>query len=173
MPEPVKWRNWYDEIINLMIAHPEMRQKDMAEKLKVTQGWLSQVINTDMFKDKLRQRVGDHAELVSRSTIELAENVGRMTLVAMEERLEADVEGKIPFSELRENADMVLSKLGYGNPKAPAAPPAPQVNLTVNQQVLEQARGMIRNAQQQPVVEGDQPGGLIDITPEPVPAPAE
>lgn len=46
----------HDAIIDLIIAHPEFTQNELCERVGYTPGWMSRVINSDAFQNRLAGR---------------------------------------------------------------------------------------------------------------------
>lgn len=72
-PEEINHR--HEAIADEMLANPQATQKDIAEKLGFTQGWLSTVVNSGTFQAYYRQRRGQFntklAEEAQRKTLEV------------------------------------------------------------------------------------------------------
>jgi hypothetical protein len=49
----------HDQIIDLIMANPGIRQRELAKLVQRTESWLSIIINSDAFKDRLAERKAD------------------------------------------------------------------------------------------------------------------
>lgn len=70
MAQIQKIRYNHDALIDLMIANPELTQKEMAVKLGRSTGWLTQVISSDMFKARLAERRAEIVDPVLTASVE-------------------------------------------------------------------------------------------------------
>lgn len=137
-PQKMNW--WYSSILNWMVANPEKRLADCARELKVSQSWLSVIINTDMFRAELAAR---QKELGSAVTVELKDKIAGVAHMALDAQLAELETGLLTGKDLRETSAMALKALGYMD--GPASNPV-QINNNFGPQVtLEEMRDAQRS----------------------------
>jgi len=138
----------HEAILNYLLANPLVKMGDVAEHFRVSRGWLSLIIHSDVFQRKLRERQDIHFDHSILPAMEKVQLVADMALDRMIECLpyESDV-GKLNLV-----ADKALSRLGYGT----EAPAGTQVNVQVNvdRSLLEVARAKIGRREQPALLEG-------------------
>lgn len=150
-PTKISW--WYDAIIDLMMANPQMTKKEIAEQLSCTPAAIYMITNSDIFKARFAQRRD-----ALNSTLDGAIHSKLLAVADKSLGIIADILDKkrdaIPLPQLESLTDKVLSRLGYG--AQTAAPPSPVVvNLNDNRSVvvpvspsdLETARQALRRSE--------------------------
>lgn len=130
----------HEMIMDYLMAHPNIRLGDVAASFGITQPWLSQVIHSDAFQLKLREKQGiafHHTVLPIREKM-LA--VAHQALDKIAEQLPMETNVKT----LNDVAENVLDRLGYGSKGV-----ATSVQVTNNTQInvlrdeLEEARELL------------------------------
>jgi len=106
------------------MANPATALKDVAQTFEVSGAWLSCIVHSDVFQDKLavRQDVLFHNTLLP-----IRDKILSLTHLTMDRLLDAVEANAMPLDELRKSAEMGLRAMGMGKS-------APGVNLTVNTQ---------------------------------------
>ncbi len=150
----------HDVLLDYLIANPTMKRSEVAAIFGVTQAWLSTIIHSCAFQEKLRQRQDQVFEVaVLRPIQEKLMGAANMAADRLMEvlPLESDVK------TLNTVLDTTLANLGYGQ-KAAGTPVNQQNNYTFNisKEDLAGARALIGR-----VGAGPMPGVLSG------PAPAE
>ena len=133
---------WHESIFEWMIQNPDKLLRECARDHNVTQGWLSSVINSDVFKDRFGIRRDEHFANVSRDTAERISGLADLSLDVLEERIDKgrDIIG---LGMVKETAEMALKALGYAGPKAgPAA--VTQINIGVDANTLAESRALMQ-----------------------------
>lgn len=141
----------HDQIINWLLENPHQSLRACADHFNYSQGWLSQLIHSDIFQAQLKAR----QESVF---VQIAQDIPTKLKGLADQAIEKVSE----ILERNENPEMVvdifdktLNRLGYA-PQKGGSGPAPaqtQVNVfTVSKSDLAEARVMI-SAQQTPVLE--------------------
>jgi len=110
----------HDAMIDLIIADPSISQGQIAAHFGYTQGWVSQVFNSDAFKERLAARKEEIIDPVLRLSIEerlraLADTSIKVLLEKLHETPNANVAIRA--------LDVATRALGYG-----ARPNATQIN---------------------------------------------
>ncbi len=150
---PIRFNAWYETIIDLRIANPEMSQRQMAMTLGKSESWLSLVINSDAFKAQYEKRRAEHSKRIG----DLAESRLHQVATKALDRLAETLDKKELKPEFVLDAtDTLFARLGYGGKQpnvAPAAPPQQngvviQVIAPVSAPTLRQAQATIRAAEQ-------------------------
>ncbi len=128
----------HDMLIDWLIANPERTQGDCAAAFNLTQAWLSTLLNSDMFKAKITERLAELGEGV-REIIKL--KMTHAADIAMDKTIEKLTEGA---SEdfLTQTRDTLLTRLGYGDkPMNGGNGHAPiELNIGISADLLNQAR---------------------------------
>ena len=60
----------HDAMIDEIVANPQISQNELAQKFGYTAGWVSQVVNSDAFRERLAQRREDVVDPVLRMSLE-------------------------------------------------------------------------------------------------------
>lgn len=114
-------RPWHHAVIELMIAHPELKQGEIARRLGKSQTWLSIVVNSDAFRMKLAERREEVVDPVLEAKVE-----DRLRAVANEatevllERLQLAGES-MSTRDLTRLVEVSTKGLGMGRPEAVTA----------------------------------------------------
>ena len=136
-----KLNHTHEGIMRWLVLNPGRLLRDCASELGVTQPWLSQIINSDMFQGEYKRRCREAGVADAYS---IGSKLGGLAVKAIErldEKLD-DPEATPGF--VRETADMALRHLGYGTNRAAEAPAAPNNLFLVNGDLLIQARERAR-----------------------------
>lgn len=134
----------HEAIIDYMIANPEMKQGEIAERLGLTQGYLSRLKSSDAFQREYRRRLNQHQEDLDRGITQKLYNVAEKGLDVVIDALDGeDVDPRFALDA----KDKALSRLGYGGKNGYRAgevenlpPPA------ASREDLEAARALIHEA---------------------------
>lgn len=141
----VNW--WHEAIFEWMISNPEASLRQCAEAFKVTQSWLSVIINSDVFKERFADRRDEHFSNVSRNVAEQVNGLASLSLDVLEERIERERDN-IGLSMVKETAEMALKASGYIGPKPPAGREGNTYflpgSVQVDKQTLEDARASMK-----------------------------
>ena len=70
MPEIAKTRYTHEAIIDVIISNPGVSQNDLAREFGFTPGWMSIIINSDAFQERLTERKAELSDPVIRASIE-------------------------------------------------------------------------------------------------------
>jgi hypothetical protein len=124
----------HDAILNFLIANPMMKMGDVARYFNVTPTWLSIIMNSDAFRERLAAR---QDAIFSSVTVPLRARVEGLAHRALD-RMADSIEHVDDHSELRETADMLLHRLGYAPRTGAAAAPttATQINISMSDPAL-------------------------------------
>lgn len=118
-----KIRYSHDAMIDQIIRRPDVSQGELAELFGYTQGWVSQVMSTDMFKARLEARKGELVDPTIRMTLnERFEAVARRSLDLLQEKL-SNPASAVPDNLVLRAVELSSKALGVGG-NAPPAPPA-------------------------------------------------
>jgi len=69
MPQVAKTNYTHEALIDAIIANPEMTQREFASIFGYTESWLSIVMNSDAFQEKLAERKEEIVNPVLRATV--------------------------------------------------------------------------------------------------------
>lgn len=124
MPEIAKLRYTHDAVIDEILADPSISQGELAGRFGYTQSWMSIIINSDAFKEKLAERRGELVDpRIQASISERLDAVARRALDKLLDKL--DSPNPIKNMEL-----VAMAKLGVGEA------PSRGLNLTQNNYVV-------------------------------------
>jgi hypothetical protein len=115
MPEIASVRYTHDGIIDEIIAFPAISQGELASRFGYTQSWMSIIINSDAFQERLAERKGELVDPKIRASVsDRLDALARRSLDKLLERLDTQQ----PFSN---NELIAAAKLGAGDipPSAP------------------------------------------------------
>lgn len=151
----MRW--WHEALVDYMLANPSATQKVIAQHFKKSEGHISVLVNTDMFKayfahrrSQLNSALADSVQRKLLGTLDL-------TLDVMKESLE-NKRGQIPFKDTSTFVNSTLERLGYGSSKpngvAVTINAASEVRISASD--LQEARELLRRSEA---------AKLIDSTP--------
>jgi hypothetical protein len=143
-----RFRWWYDNIIDWMLANPDKPLADCAKAVGRSADTIRTISNTDIFKSRLADRRTDMNLRMADALVELSSSVAMSSLREIQTRLR-DNPAKIPLGSLSDIADKALNRLGYG--VAPVVPPPQPTTVNVAIQVspnaLKEAQENMRRLQ--------------------------
>ena len=70
MSEITKVRYTHDAIIDMIIANPAVSQGDLSREFGFTESWMSIIINSDSFQERLANRKGELVDPKIKASIE-------------------------------------------------------------------------------------------------------
>ena len=130
----------HDQIMNWLMQNPEKSLRECADYFGYTQGWLSQVIHSDIFQQQFKVRQG---EVFSRVAADIPVKLKALADVAIEKvgsALERSEDGEFALDVF----DKTMHRLGYApNSSRGIAPPPPQLqqnNFFIGKDDLAQLR---------------------------------
>ena len=128
MPHPVatrhgrlRFRFWYDAIIDWMLLNPDKTLKQCAEFLGRKPDTIYSITSSDIFKARLAQRRQDYNDRLAAGISEAAGNVAMSSLQEIHRRVR-DNAAAIPTVVLNDIANKALDRLGYGSRRHPSDP---------------------------------------------------
>lgn len=135
--EPKRFRWWWESIIDWMLANPQKSLSDCARELDRTPAYIYQLTQSDIFKERYRQRVAEKNELLNGQLVQRVAGAAITATQLIQDKLDVDSRRApesrtIDLETLSEVNDKLLKSLGYGGKNA-AAP----VNVNVTQQVID------------------------------------
>ena len=107
---PGKWHPHYEMVLNALIVDPYITQRALAEQLCISAAWLCQIINSDMFKERLRER---RAEINSAVANGIAGKIVYAADLALDRSIERLENNKASEAFEGSTRDSMLSRLGY------------------------------------------------------------
>lgn len=127
----------HEAIMLWLVLNPTRTQRECAKELGYTEGWLSQVINSDMFQAEYKQRCRE-ANVIATHTMQA--KLGAVTAKIID-RIDAQLDKEPSERFLVDTANMALERLGYtGKPDGGATTPAAPMQIYVKGDLLVQAR---------------------------------
>jgi hypothetical protein len=154
----------HQAIADWLIANPDRSQGECAQAFGITQAWLSVIVNSDIFREYLQQRLNEVSTPVMFTLREKLMGVAHRAV----EKLGAAVDNSQDPEFILEAADKTLHRLGYAPTRGPAAAPTTVTNqqnniYVVDRETLDGARRRYLQAVgvqvALPAPEGVQPGG--------------
>ena len=144
---------WYDSIIDVMLANPGIKIKDIAKRIGKAPNWVGLIMSSDTFKLHWHHRRQNLSlDINDTLTQEITGRVSNVAIKALDLVLDAIDENPLAInpSVAMDMADKMLNRLGYG-PKV--ANPGTQVSVsgnanvavvTASQEAFERARARVR-----------------------------
>lgn len=151
-------REKHRELLRHIVADPAQSNKELAQKIRVTPGWVSIVRNSDVFKAIMERVQEDMDVQLSHGIVDQLGGVASQTI----ERLHELVPQSNDIKELTDVMDSALDRLGY-SPKRGAP------SVTINQQNNQQnTYGMVPQSVLEEVQEkmGKKYDYEVSLTPE-------
>lgn len=109
MPEIQTVKFTHDAIIDTIIANPAISQGDLAKEFGYTQGWMSIIINSDAFQQRLAERKAELIDPKIRASIE--DRIDALAKRSLDKLLDR-LDNGTPIS----NGDLVrMAQLGIGD----------------------------------------------------------
>lgn len=133
---------WHQRLADWLIANPTKTNKEAAEVFDVSESWLSTVKNCDAFQDYFQELSRAHSHAVSDHLAAKTRAVAEMALDELGRRIEKDAT-VLPFESIKDTADTMLKRAGYGEARASANPVTVNVGL-VTRGDLEALRAQMR-----------------------------
>ena len=123
MPAIERINYTHDALIDAIITNPEKTQREFAAIFGYGESWLSIIMNSDSFKERLHERREEIVNPILRATVEdrMKALVQKSTEILLE-RLAVDPDPSLALKTL----EVTSRSLGYG---AKLAGPAVQVNV--------------------------------------------
>ena len=143
---PGKWHPQYEIVLDALIVDPYANQRELSERLALSKAWLCQIINSDMFKERLRER---RAEINSAVANGIAGKIVYAADLALDRTIDRLENNKASEAFEGSTRDSMLSRLGYIPNPGPKGGDGEQVNpaqkawlahkaaLTTAEEVLE------------------------------------
>lgn len=137
-------RTKHEAIMNFIIANPTLTYGQVAAEFNVTPAWLSVIVNSSAFQDRLKEK---QEKLYEASVLApLGDKLAAAADLTLEKYLE-----KVPTlsgDQLISASDKLLNRLGYGTKGGNGSTHIGQMNVQVNsnhvpREVIEQARRKI------------------------------
>lgn len=114
--KPPKMRYSHQAMVDTLIQFPEMKQKDLAVMFDKTPGWISTIINSDAFQQRLEERRDEVVDPTLR--ISLRERFRALTTDSLKE-LQERLANNPSDNLLLKAADMGAKALGLGGNAPP------------------------------------------------------
>jgi hypothetical protein len=111
MPQIDKLKVKHEALMDYMLANPTCTYRDVSAAFGVTIPWISCIVNSDVFREKLREKQGD---LFEAGVLAPLENKMAAVVDLTLERLAEKVQHSESLPELTNTADKLLGRLGYG-----------------------------------------------------------
>lgn len=127
MPEIARVRYTHDAVIDEILVNPAISQNDLAKIFGFSPTWVSIIINSDAFQERLAERKGELVDPKIRATVnERLDAIASVALGKIMDRLDSPLSGQI------KNVDLIaMAKLGVGDKNTRPAAPIQQNNLYV------------------------------------------
>lgn len=132
----VKKTGWrHDALIDIMIAEPQLQQRELAKIFDRTEAWISTLINSDAFQARLAERREEVVNPdIAASVEERLRALADISLQRLIEKIATPVQ-VVSDQFLLDTAKMSTASLGYGA----RAPAGGNINVGVVVQVPQKA----------------------------------
>jgi hypothetical protein len=125
MPEIAKTRYTHEAIIDAIISNPGVSQNDLAREFGFTASWMSIIINSDAFQERLVERKAELSDPTIRASVE--DRLDALAKRSLDKLLDR-IDNNHPIS----TGDLVrMATLGAGDRNKRPAEAAVQQNLYV------------------------------------------
>jgi hypothetical protein len=152
--QKVRWN--HEAVIDAMIANPDMSQNEIAAMMGYSPPWLSIIINSDAFQEKLSERRAEVIDPMLRATIEdRLRGVAAKAAEVILENLHAAPTPKVALQAL----EVTTRALGYG------AKTGTEVNLNIQPVAVVPAKELSTDAWSRNYGPAGRPAEVIDVTP--------
>lgn len=121
-----KLNHRHEEILMWLLLNPSKPQGDCARELGYTQGWVSQIISSDLFQSRILELRHEDFSVSVLSIREKLNATASLGLDRMIEKLEVEPD----LERVRSSTDTALKRLGYGTRVQEV--PSTSTNLTQN-----------------------------------------
>lgn len=165
-------RYTHDAMIDLILAHPEMSQGQLAKYFNFTEGWVSRVIGSDAFQARLAQRKEDVVDPEIRQTLEeKLQGLAHQSLAIVAEKMGVTKNPDLALKTL----ELTTKALGFGardrnigvqNNFVVALPP----KATNEQDWAASARPQLQRTDNPQVAPASAAGEVVDVEAKPAPA---
>lgn len=126
MPEIARVRYTHDAVIDEILMNPAISQNELAKHFGFSASWMSIVINSDAFQERLEERKAELVDPKLRSTItERLDAIAKRSLEKIMDRLDN------PGAQIKTMELVAIAKLGVGDKNTRPAGPQQQNNLYV------------------------------------------
>lgn len=117
----------HEAVIDWILAEPGVTQREIAAEFGYTEAWMSIIIGSDAFKEKLAERKAQLTDpRIIASINERLDAVAKRSLDRIMDRLDSPVHGSIKTADL-----VSIARLGVGDKNTRPAGPTIQTNLYV------------------------------------------
>lgn len=154
--EVAKMRFYHDAFIDLILTNPSISQNELAKHCGYSVTWVSIIVNSSSFKERLAERKGELVDPQLRATIlEKVDGAANRALDRLIDRLDSPTHGAIKTQDL-----VSIAKLSVG-PKTAAPPPAPNLYVVAIPAPASNSQTWLQTAQRHPQGVSD----AVEITP--------
>ena len=166
MPSIKKVSHKHEAILDMMLANPQMKLRDIAREMGVSQSWLSCIIHSDAFQRKLSER---QEEIFNATLMPLKDKIAGAAAVAVE-KLSEGVESASPVTDrefVLDATEKLLKAAGFtGREPVEGGINAQQNNFYFGAEALEVAREKMRQrALENGLLKVDQHTGRVEHSP--------
>lgn len=172
---PRRMKHRHEEVLMWILLNPHKTQRELARDLGYTEAWLSTLINTDMFQERLKALRDTYHSTAFVGVRSKAEAAATLALDRLTEVLENDVEHDLSPSFILEATTKLLSHVGgLSDPRQAPGSGGVTVNVGIAQEIAT-AMQHVRQAQSQlpPIEEpARSPDSLEETSEAPVLEPA-
>jgi hypothetical protein len=158
MGKPAKMSHRHEAILNWLVANPHRPLLDCAGLFGVSQSWLSQIIHSDMFQAKLRERSAAIGQSVYHNITSKLQAIAGLSMERQLQKLESPNPSE---RIILDSGRTALQALGYLQPTSPSVQQHLHLHATVDADLVMKARERIaaQSAQNAP------PQKIIDSGP--------
>lgn len=166
MPSIKKVSHKHEAILDMMLANPQMKLRDIAREMGVSQSWLSCIIHSDAFQRRLSAR---QEEIFNATLLPLKDKIAGAAAVAVE-KLSESVENASPAADrefVLDATEKLLKAAGFtGRESVAESVNAQQNNFFFGADALEVAREKMRQkALENGLLKVDQHTGRVSHSP--------
>jgi len=132
----------HEAIMAYMIAFPHHGLREIGSYFGYSQTWLSQLINSDLFRAKLKERQDEHFSKLSATIVEKIEAAAHVGIEKLGNMLEKSEDPKF----VKDATSDLLAKMGFGAPRSSAGVSinAPGAQMVISTTDLAEARALMQ-----------------------------
>ena len=134
----------HEQIVNWLVCNPHRNLTECAIYFNYTQAWLTQVVNSDAFQARYRQRC-DEVGVATVHTVQ--SKIAGLSMVVLDRMTDRVVKGEMSDKGMCDTLNLTLKSLGYGgDTPADDKEPAKHLHLHVDAASLTAARELAADA---------------------------
>lgn len=104
-------RFWHQRVVDVMLLEPNLKIKELAERLNVSPQWMGTLLKSDAFKEYYTDRLREHRAL---TTEVMMSKIAGTTMAALDAMAKKINGGDVPLAALTDAVEVGTRALGFG-----------------------------------------------------------